>query len=614
MQLFPEGFDFLPGKGFVHGSAISNKNKKYFPFAFYSLLLSTTRKRGMMCKVCYRFIFVFIGLLGTGRYMQAQMQFPGAPLGPSGQLKAAEVMYVLPPIDPMELESRMQMNRSNQFKVVEFATVRTVDLSPETHGSWQRSNGRRVWIAHIVSPGAFSLGLVFDEYRLKPGVKVFVYDPEMHHVKGAFTSGNNKKSGILPVGHLEGDEIIVELQVPEELADYGALHIESISHAYLDLNNPEGLGDCDPGVFGCSQACMLDVNCEEGAERQSEKRSVVRIFTTRQYCTGVLVNNTSYDGTPYILTAEHCISSQGYANLSVFLFDYESPACFGDDGLKNRSISGADLVATGDSIDFTLVRLSLTPPVEYKPYYAGWDCGESQNSASVTIHHPWGDVKKITSDDDPPDKPGDQSDVPYNDLDNYHYFSFWWIRDWELGSTQGGSSGSPLFNGAGKVIGTLSGGVARCGDSIGYDSEADRVLYDNSFNYDDYYTRIGIAWDYYDEAEKSLKPWMDPGNTGVTSLDGYEPNGIRPFHHSRDLRFHIFPNPATHLLHVSTDFPPAGKTTYEIISLNGTILLHGQLEASFISEVDISSLYPGVYMLRISGSQVRETHKLLISP
>jgi hypothetical protein len=549
-------------------------------------------------------------LPGTSVPGLAQMQFPGTPMGPSGNLKAADVMYVLPPVNQLELEARMETNRNTRFKTFEFAMVRSVDVSPETHGSWQVREGKRVWMTHLVSPGAYSLGLVFNAYSLEPGVKVFVYDPEMRQVKGAFTSGNNKKSGILPVGHLDGQEVIVEMQVPEDLPGYGRLHIESLSHGYVDLKARLGTDDCDPGVFGCSQDCMIDVNCEEGSGWQKQKRSVVRIFTTRQYCTGVLVNNTAYDETPYILTAEHCISNQGYADQTVFLFDYESPSCFGGDGDESRSIAGGELLATGDSIDFSLIRLSLTPPAEYDPFYAGWDHRDNQNTTSVTIHHPWGDVKKITADDQPPFVPSKPADVPYADLDDYHYFSFWWIKNWEEGSTQGGSSGSPLFNGSGRVIGLLSGGVARCGDSIGFDGE--RVIYDNSFNYDDYFSQMRYAWDYYEDDGASLASWLDPGNTGASFIDGYDPVGIEPAYPPGTWEYRLYPNPVRQHLYVSSASNVAEKRTFEVISLSGALVLSGELEYPGESRIDVSELGQGIYLLRISGRKVFETQKFVI--
>ena len=560
-----------------------------------------------------RSIIAGMVLLGVFSSVRAQMQFPGTPVGPDKHLKAAEVMYVLPPVDPFEVQAGMETNRINHFKSVEFALVRAVDLSPETNGSWHTGNGIRIWQVHILSPDAFSLGLVFNEYRLKPGVKVFVYDPDLHHVKGAFTSGNNKKSGILPVGHLEGQELIVEMQVPDGLSDYGKLRIESVSHAYLDL---KALADCGdeppPGTFGCSQACMIDVNCEEGADWQTEKRSVVRIFTTRQYCSGVLVNNSAYNGTPYILTAEHCINHDFYAGRSVFLFDYESPTCFGEDGRTDRSVAGSELVAVGDSLDFSLVRLSVPPPADYNPYYAGWDRSDNQVSPTVTIHHPWGDVKKITRDAQAPSVPSKPEDVPYIDLNDYHYFSFWWIKRWDLGSTQGGSSGSPLFNSNGQVIGALCGGIAKCGDSIGYDPERDRVIYNNAFNYDDYFTQIRYAWDYNADAGASLRTWLDPDNTGTTSIGGYDPVGTGPFRKETTRQFTLFPNPVRGILQVRSTLPVTGKSSFEIITLSGTVVKRGELDASGESGMDISWMDPGIYLMRITCAGNCEAHKFVI--
>ena len=109
------------------------------------------------------------------------------------------------------------MNRS---KPLLFALERPVNLSPETHGNWSLEGDVRVWRVHILSPGAYSLGLIFNKYAVLSGVKLFVYDPTQQHIKGAFTSGINKRSGILPVGHLPGEELVIEMQVPAGMAGY----------------------------------------------------------------------------------------------------------------------------------------------------------------------------------------------------------------------------------------------------------------------------------------------------------------------------------------------------------------------------------------------------------
>ncbi|MEN8227211.1 MAG: trypsin-like peptidase domain-containing protein [Bacteroidota bacterium] len=559
-------------------------------------------------------LFLSAGIIFMGiTSLIAQRQFPGKPMGETRQLKAADVMYVLPPVDPLEIESGKLRNQGSHKKPLQFALERPVSFSPESHGSWVTQAQHRVWRIHIVSPEAYSMGLVFNEFLLEPGVKLFVYDPDQSTIKGAFTSGNNKSSGILPVGHIEGDELIIEMQVPETMTDYGTLFIESVSHAFLDLKHISGTDQCGPGEFGCSQACEIDINCSEGDDWQLTKKSVVRVFTTTQYCSGVLVNNTAYDGTPYVLTAEHCINREHYADRSVFLFNYESPSCFGEDGSTSMSIAGCDSIVTGDSLDFSLVKLSITPPESYDVYYAGWDRSDLQTSGSATIHHPYGDVKKISFDFEIPSEPAQPGDVPYTDLDDYHYFSFWWIREWDIGSTEGGSSGAPLFNASKRVIGLMTGGIARCGDSIGYDSETDRIIYNKAFNYDDYYTKMSYAWNYYGEEGPSLKPWLDPLNTRERSIGGYYPTGMESTGIVRGTHFNLFPNPASDFINISSESLLGGFSSYQVFNLAGIMHLEGRLDRYGSGRVDTTPFAPGVYLIRFETDDYQEHHKFIVT-
>ncbi len=546
--------------------------------------------------------------------LSAQLQSPGKPLGIKKHLKASETMYVLAPPDPYEIEAELELNRVSNSKALRFAIVRPVNLSPETHGSWSNEGDVRVWRIHVLSPGAYSLGLVFGKYALLPGVKLFVYDPALQQVKGAFTSENNKASGVLPVGHLSGEELVIEMQVPKVIAGFGELELVSLSHAFLNSALHTAADDCPAGQFGCSQACEIDVNCEEGDPWWRIKPSVVRIYTTSSWCTGVLVNNTAYDGTPYILTAEHCLNdeNQDLADVSVFQFNYESEACFGEDGPLDMSIAGAQLISVGDSLDFSLIRLSANPPASFGVYYAGWDRTQFQTSATASIHHPFGDVKKISIDDDIPSIPLTQSDVPYSGLEDYHYYSYWWVKRWDVGTTEGGSSGGPLFNQARKVIGTLSGGVAACGDSVGYDSETDRVIYSLAPNYDDFFTQFGMAWDHEEAKGNALKPWLDPVNSGVLSLGGYNPSSSEAIKVSTGKQFKVFPNPAQKRFYITSKESFYGPGYYSIISLSGTQLMRGQLDGEGRAEIQCSSLSPGIYLVQIGYDDYQEHHKLLV--
>jgi hypothetical protein len=401
--------------------------------------------------------------------------------------------------------------------------------------------------------------------------------------------------------------------MPAGMTEYGKMELQAISHAFLKTGYKSASADCPAGDFGCSDPCEIDINCVEGDDWQRVKPSVVRIFTTTLYCTGVLVNNTSYDGIPYILTAEHCLNKQYYATRSVFQFNYESAVCFGEDGPLDMSVAGSELITCGDSIDFSLVRLVTTPPASYGLFYAGWDRSDFQTSATAIIHHPFGDVKKISIDAEAPSIPAQPGDVPYSGLADYHYYSYWWIRQWDVGSTEGGSSGGPLFNQARRVIGNLSGGNAACGDSIGYDAETGRVIYNPAPNYDDYFTRFSMAWDYEEAKGNALKPWLDPIDTGTETLSGYNPTSTEPVKTETGMQFMIYPNPARGLFHIESREPLGGKGVYRIINLSGAVIKRGILDADGRAEIATTSMLPGLYIVQIEVGGYREHHKLMVS-
>lgn len=504
----------------------------------------------------------------------------------------------------------MQLNSESSYKTLEFAINRALSISPATHGVWTKVEGHRVWRVHLITPGAFSVGLIFDDYHLGEGIKLMIYDPQKKHVKGAFTSLNNKPSGIFAVGHIPGEEVIIELQVPAHLADFGELSLGSLSHAFL----PSAIKGTLDNRYGRSMPCEIDINCEEGTEWQLEKRAVVRINNLYNdlYCTGVLLNNTSYNGDPLLITAKHCIESEEGAEQSIFHFNYESPSCYGGDGSNDLSLSGAELISVGDSIDFTMVRLSLPPPDSFDVYYAGWDLTKTPTAPSTTIHHPEGDVKKISFDFEAPDSTSMLSQIPSN-FWNFLSHSFWWIKQWDIGSTEPGSSGSPLFSPKSKVIGILSFGSAKCGDSIDYDAETDRVIYDKEVNVDDYYTRLGVAWDYNSEPERSLKSWLDPAGTGKTSLQGLQPGGFPEERIVMGSVFTLWPNPAGNKIWFSAHTEQEGSATFKIFDLRGSLLHRGEVSLPGPVQVNVDELQSGLYFLFIEYGARHELLKFVKS-
>ncbi|MCD6200204.1 MAG: trypsin-like peptidase domain-containing protein [Bacteroidales bacterium] len=437
------------------------------------------------------FLTVFLLLLGLYGAV-AQISRGGTPYPASQPVHFRDLTGTLPDLD--KLANRQVPDKHVPFRFAEPVKVR---LGPGTSGQWETSqDGTRIWRLGIRYKHARSLGIIFNGFRLEKGEKVFVYDPSGHTVLGAFTSDNNKPWGTLALAPLPGDEMVIEYQVPAGRTRHGTLSVGQVSVGFRDVFRAPDKSKDD--FFGHSGACNVDINCDAGADWQVEKNAVVRVFVNNNtLCTGVLMNTALNDATPYLLTAGHCIEDSSDAANAVFVFQYESPYCHGPDGSVEKSMSGSTLKATTGNLDFTLVQLTKVPPFTYNPYFAGWDNRNFPPSSSVCIHHPGGDVKKISLDHDA---------AVSADYDVYDKDSFWKILQWDAGTTEGGSSGAPLFDASHRVVGTLSGGDAHCGSSI-----------------NDYFQKLSYVWSTYPEDTGQLKHWLDPKDFQFSLWNGYDP-------------------------------------------------------------------------------------------
>ena len=387
----------------------------------------------------------------------------------------------------------LEDSQHDNLKSLKFAHPFKVSLNPENSGSWFEADGYNVWQLAIKSDSAYSLNILFSKFYIPEGARLFVFNPEKSFVLGAFTSFNNKDYKKLAVYPVPGDELVIQYEEPNNATFSGELEVGTVNHDYL-------------GVFELknrwnrrlSESCNVDVNCEFESGLENEKRSVCRIFAGDELGTGTLINNVLGNGKPYLISAFHVYDNPDSAQTTVYDFNYESPFCTGLNGSDIQSVSGSTALAWFDSLDFILVELSETPPAAYRPYYAGWDATSVAPENSYTIHHPNGDVKKISYDS------GVCDSTRYND--RYLNFGHWKVLNWEYGTTEGGSSGAPLFNKEKYLVGTLSGGNASCKD-LSYDL----------------FARFDKMWNYRSQNNRQLKRWLDPGGSGKLKLDGFNP-------------------------------------------------------------------------------------------
>jgi lysyl endopeptidase len=386
---------------------------------------------------------------------------------------------------------------SSKLKKLEFAHVFETDFSPANNGEWTTtSKGEKIWRLGLVSSGAYSLNLIFTRFYIQPGIRLYVYSPQLNNLLGAYTSNNNTASGMLAIQPLPGDSMVVEMDIPKGMVDFGEITIGKIGHDYMNIL---GSGLKNSSEIEFSGSCNLDINCTAGLNWQLDKHAVCKmIINAKDLCTGTLINNTSGDKTPYLITANHCIDTATAAQTAIFIFNYEKWKCKGIDGPVPLTLSGSQLIATTKYLDFSLVKLGGLPSYAYKPYFIGWDRSGLPPANSVCLHHPNGDFKKISADYDAATLssfPGD-----------YNPHTHWLISKWDLGTTEKGSSGAPLIDQNHHLIGDLTGGDANCTASV-----------------NDYFARFSNSWADFPNQSNQLKHWLDPLNTNEISINGLDP-------------------------------------------------------------------------------------------
>ena len=436
--------------------------------------------------LCIAFIFYF--------NTYSQISHGGTPYSFNHQgLKASIDFRIIPEIDIEELMSEDAMEEKDSDIPWRFGKDVAVHFNLNNSGTWESlPNGDRIWRLEIISYGAYSLNLIYNKFYMPKGAKLFLYNNEKSQTIGSFTSENHKPDGGFATIPVIGESCILEYYEPVEYFGEGVIEINYIIHAYKDFYAVFNKG------FGSSGACNVNVNCPEGEGWEEQKQGVAMVLNhnNSRICSGSMVNNTAQDGTPYFLTANHC---KGGENTWIIMFNYESPSCESIDGPTNQSVQYSTLKASNAASDFCLVELSEVPPFEYNVFYNGWNLLDEVGQSSTCIHHPKGDIKKISFDYDL--KISDK----YLGTQSYDG-SHWKIEQWDLGTTEPGSSGSPLFNGSKHIVGQLHGGYASCSSLTA-----------------DWFGKFSMSWDFGDQPDTKLMNWLDPIGDSPDSLDGFYP-------------------------------------------------------------------------------------------
>ncbi len=378
-----------------------------------------------------------------------------------------------------------------------FGFNNNTNINISNSGTWiNLPNGDRIWQLVVVCKNALTINLTFSQTVIPTGNELYVYNPSKDFILGKFTA-SHLYNGELGTELVPGEMTIVEYFVPKG-SSIGNVNICTVTHGYRTPN------EFLLRAFGDSGACNVNVNCPEGTAWIQQRNSVVMLVSgSNGFCTGALINNTLNDGKPYVLTANHCYSNPA---TWIFRFQWESTSCINPSTSPTfQSLSGAVLRAQGTPSDFCLVEITGglvngSVPAAYTPYFSGWDNTETISPSAACIHHPSGDIKKIAI---------ENNALISTSFGGSPSNSHWGVLSWDLGVTEPGSSGSPLFNQNRRIIGQLHGGASACGASV----------------LSDEYGKVSVSWNPAGSTTSGqLKHWLDPNNTNASFVDGYDPS------------------------------------------------------------------------------------------
>ena len=470
-----------------------------------------------------------------------------------------------------------------------------------------------IYVLRIKSEGALALNFYSDDFYIPKDCELYLYNPTKSKTLGAYTQDNNSDDGLFATDYVYGEELIMEYYQPKSVKEKAKLKIQKIGYFFRDIIDFEYerhlaesedtlIDDLPYKGYQDAGSCNVNINCSEGKNFSNVQRSVVRMLIPitnyeAAWCTGTLINNTNNDRTPYILSAAHCIeevrNKSSFSQIE-FYFNYSYSGC--SNVYKEPSYStltGCELLAYdqkygyGDS-DYMLLKLKNSIPKSFNAYWAGWsrDCIGIPDCAG--IHHPQGDVKKISTVN------GKTQEIGYDenvwDYDT-HVMVRWKKTSNGFGITEGGSSGSGLFNSKQELIGTLSGGESSC--------------YVSDYNKVDWYGRFDITYN-------KIWKWIDPQYYGYMHFNGMDYTVGLDNEAQESIYLKVYPTVVRRELTVEINKLKEKGVITLLDRLGRTVYSYQVNENTKRLTIDVSGLNKGTYFVRLYSNKDSVIRKIIV--
>lgn len=357
------------------------------------------------------------------------------------------------------------------------------------------------------SEGAISLNYIFENMYLPEGASLFIVNHDKTVVYGPVTSEvlvpreDTFLTDIIP-----GASSTIYLFEPLAKINESTLIIKRIVHGYRGFDfkqTDKSLGDV--------RSCDIDVACSPTYENESKGVALILLSNGYEWCSGSLMMSTNLSFDPYLLTAFHCIDTNGNGELSnsekqdaenwMFKFCFKNTTCNGSTLATSYTYNKANFCSGWSSTDFALMKLKPAVSQNTTLTWLGWDKGSSTPTSGVGIHHPLGSPMKISY------EYNSFSSCDYDSSGIYNH----WLVNFDDGVVKHVSSGSPILNHKARVVGQLHGNDQ-------YNGNLSYCLQPRA-----QYGKFHLSWTGDGTNSTRLSNWLDPVGTNQSTINSCHP-------------------------------------------------------------------------------------------
>lgn len=371
-------------------------------------------------------------------------------------------------------------------------------------------DGGFVWAQTVTSPGAVALRVQVTNLSLPADADLYIMNLDGEAYGPIQATGPNG-DGEVWMPSIMGDTGILVLRHfgPNGAADLKDVSMTISAVGHIGSGFPGAGGGNTAAFCAFNESCVENASCENTGPATAARDAAAKMLWVAGCCInicsgGLIADTDSGSEIPYFLTANHCISKGNAANNLEAFFQYSVNCGAGCpagsfEAPPAPKTSGSTIRATGRSGDFTLLELDQQPPSG--SVYLGWDNTPIAFSNGASLHriaHPAGAPQAYSE----------------HAVDTGAGTCTGWPRGERIysadvvGATEGGSSGSPVVNANGDIVGQLSGCCGfNCGD-----------VCDTASN-----STVDGALAYY---FSSVEPYLDPGTPSCDPSETSCSNGV----------------------------------------------------------------------------------------